>query len=60
MVTDGGQLIRTTVVDIRIAGRTTQGVTLFKTSKGESVVSVSRLTEDDETEDAPEDAPENG
>ncbi len=53
MVTDGGQLIRTTVVDIRIAGRTTQGVTLFKTSKGESVVSVSRLTEDDEAQDAP-------
>ncbi len=51
MVTDGGQLIRTTVVDIRIAGRTTQGVTLFKTSKGENVVSVSRLTEDDETEE---------
>ena len=50
MVTDGGQLIRTTVVDIRIAGRTTQGVTLFKTSKGESVVSVSRLTEEDEEE----------
>ncbi|MDH5489572.1 MAG: DNA gyrase subunit A, partial [Rhodospirillaceae bacterium] len=52
MVTDGGQLIRTTVEDIRIAGRTTQGVTLFKTSKGESVVSVSRLSEDGEDEEA--------
>jgi len=45
MVSDGGQLIRTTVVDIRIAGRNTQGVTLFKTAKGEHVVSVTRLTE---------------
>ncbi|MCK5445706.1 MAG: DNA gyrase subunit A, partial [Rhodospirillaceae bacterium] len=56
MVTNGGQLIRTTVVDIRIAGRSTQGVTLFKTSKGEEVVSVTRLSEDDE-EEAPAPAP---
>ena len=45
MVSDGGQLIRTTVVDIRIAGRNTQGVTLFKTAEDEHVVSVTRLTE---------------
>ena len=34
LVTDGGQLIRTTVVDIRAAGRNTQGVTIFKTREG--------------------------
>ena len=53
MVSDGGQLIRTTVVDIRIAGRNTQGVTLFKTAADEHVVSVTRLTdvEDDGDED---------
>lgn len=45
MVSDGGQLIRTTVVDIRIAGRNTQGVTLFKTAAEEHVVSVTRLSE---------------
>ncbi|MDH3335658.1 MAG: DNA gyrase subunit A, partial [Rhodospirillaceae bacterium] len=56
MVTDGGQLIRTTVEDIRIAGRTTQGVTLFKTSDGESVVSVSRLSEDGEDEESATDS----
>ena len=50
MVSDGGQLIRTTVVDIRIAGRNTQGVTLFKTAKGEHVVSVTRLTEVEDDE----------
>lgn len=48
MVSDGGQLIRTTVIDIRIAGRNTQGVTLFKTAKDEHVVSVTRLDEVEE------------
>ncbi len=55
LVTDGGQLIRCPVADIRIAGRNTQGVTLFKTAEGERVVSVSRLDESvldgDEDED---------
>ncbi len=41
MVTDGGQLIRTGVDQVRIAGRKTQGVTLFRVADGESVVSVS-------------------
>ena len=45
LVTDGGQIIRTPVIDVRIAGRNTQGVTLFDTAEDESVVSVSRLEE---------------
>jgi len=57
MVTDGGQLIRTPVDDIRIAGRQTQGVTLFRTSEGERVVSVAHVADangddDDEDDDA--------
>lgn len=47
LVTDSGQLIRTPVNDIRIAGRKTQGVTVFKVSEGERVVSVTRLGEDE-------------
>jgi DNA gyrase subunit A len=43
LVTDGGQLIRCPVHDIRVAGRRTQGVVLFKVGEGETVVSVSRL-----------------
>jgi DNA gyrase subunit A len=43
MVSDGGQLIRCPVSGIRIAGRATQGVTLFKTAEGEHVVSVTRI-----------------
>ena len=51
LVTDGGQLIRTPVQGIRVAGRNTQGVTIFKTRDGESVVSVERIEDVDEDED---------
>ena len=43
LVTDGGQLIRTPVDGIRIAGRNTQGVTIFRTREDEHVVSVGRI-----------------
>jgi len=43
MVTKGGQLIRTSVDDVRIAGRSTQGVTLFKVAEDEQLVSVTRV-----------------
>jgi DNA gyrase subunit A len=39
MVTDGGKIIRTPVRDVRIAGRSTAGVTLFRTAENEKVVS---------------------
>jgi DNA gyrase subunit A len=48
LVTDAGQLIRCPVDDIRIAGRLTQGVTLFRVGEEERVVSVARLREDSE------------
>ncbi|MCB1493983.1 MAG: DNA gyrase subunit A, partial [Rhodobiaceae bacterium] len=51
LVTNGGQLIRCPVGDIRIAGRSTQGVTVFKTAEGEKVVSVERISEDESDED---------
>ncbi|MBI3498864.1 MAG: DNA gyrase subunit A [Proteobacteria bacterium] len=49
LVTNRGQLIRCPVDDIRIAGRKTQGVTLFKVEEGERVVSVSHLPDTGET-----------
>jgi len=58
LVTDGGQLIRTPVHDVRIAGRNTQGVRIFKTDAEESVVSVERLSEPDGDDDVSEDAAE--
>jgi DNA gyrase subunit A len=45
LVTDGGQLIRTGVDEVRIAGRGTQGVTLFSVGEAEKVVSVAQVRE---------------
>ncbi len=47
LVTDGGQLIRCPVHDIRVAGRKTQGVVLFKVAEGERVASVAHLAEEE-------------
>ncbi|WP_299813217.1 DNA gyrase subunit A [uncultured Roseibium sp.] len=55
LVTDGGQLIRCPVHGIRIAGRATQGVIVFKTAEGEKVVAVEGLSEVDEEDDLDED-----
>ena len=52
MVTNGGQLIRCPVNQIRLAGRSTQGVRVLRTSGDERVVSVERLAE--QGEDKPE------
>jgi DNA gyrase subunit A len=48
LVTDKGQLIRCPVEDIRIAGRSTQGVIVFDTAEDEHVVSVEHIGEDAE------------
>jgi DNA gyrase subunit A len=45
MVSDQGKIIRAPVDDIRIAGRNTRGVILFRTADDEHVVSVERLAE---------------
>ena len=46
LVTDGGQVIRCPVHDIRQAGRSTQGVIVINTAEDEHVVSVERISED--------------
>lgn len=46
MVSDGGQVIRMPVHDIRLTGRKSKGVTLFRLSGEEKVVSVARLEDD--------------
>jgi DNA gyrase subunit A len=48
LVTDKGQLIRCPVEDIRIAGRSTQGVIVFNTADDEHVVSVEHIGDDGE------------
>jgi len=52
LVTDQAKLIRTTVGDIRIAGRNTQGVTIFKVAPGEQVVSAARIEESEDEAEA--------
>ncbi len=58
LVTNTGKLIRCPVHDIRIAGRRTQGVTLFRMDKEEYVVSVARIQEDENGEGEPASEPE--
>ena len=63
LVTDQGKMIRTTVGDIRVMGRSTQGVTIFRVGENEHVVSVAKIDEDDEEvelEGDDEFAPEEG
>jgi DNA gyrase subunit A len=50
LVTDQGQLIRVPVEQVRIAGRNTQGVTIFRTADDEHVVSVERLEGEGESD----------
>jgi len=45
LVTDGGQLIRTPVEGIRIAGRSTQGVIVFDTAEASACL-VERISEE--------------
>jgi DNA gyrase subunit A len=52
LVTDAGKLIRTPVNGIRIAGRSTQGVIVFNTAEDEKVVSVERISEEEDAADA--------
>ena len=59
LVTDSGQTIRTTVDDIRIAGRSTRGVIVFRVAEGERVVTVSASPEDEAAGDG-EDGDEDG
>ncbi len=65
LATDGGQLIRFPVRQVRLAGRATQGVILFRTSEGETVVSAAHLPEaagsgEDDGEVSAEDMPGEG
>jgi DNA gyrase subunit A len=48
LVTDQGQIIRCPVHDIRLAGRRTQGVTIFRVGTNEKVVAVAKIPGDEE------------
>jgi DNA gyrase subunit A len=53
LITDGGTLVRTPVEHVSITGRNTQGVTLIKLGKKESLVQLARIVnlDDDDNDD---------
>ena len=51
LITKKGTLIRCPVQGIRVTGRNTQGVTLFRTSNGERIVSAALISERENNED---------
>ncbi|MFB6371869.1 MAG: DNA gyrase C-terminal beta-propeller domain-containing protein, partial [Bradymonadaceae bacterium] len=52
LVTDHGQIIRVPAEDISVYGRNTQGVTVMETAEDEHVVSMARLVEPEEEDEA--------
>jgi len=51
LISDGGTLVRTSVGEISILGRNTQGVTLIRLRNGEQLVGVARIEEEEEAEE---------
>jgi DNA gyrase subunit A len=45
MITNSGKIIRMRMAELRVIGRNTQGVRLFKLAQGEKVVAVDRMAE---------------
>lgn len=52
MVTDGGLLVRCPVKNISIVSRAARGVTVIRTKEGERVVSVERIEDSDDEDEA--------
>jgi DNA gyrase subunit A len=48
LITDAGQMIRSRVAEIRIAGRRTQGVRVFRLATDEKVVSAERIFDEED------------
>ncbi|MEM1400072.1 MAG: DNA gyrase subunit A [Pseudomonadota bacterium] len=55
LATDGGQVIRCPVNQVRLAARKTLGVTIFKVDEDERVVSVAAISDPGENEDSLDD-----
>ncbi len=58
LITDDGTIIRTSVDDIRVCGRNTQGVRLMRVAEGSQVVGVARAEAEEEEEEDVTPAPE--
>jgi DNA gyrase subunit A len=60
LITNSGKLIRTHIKDIRIAGRNTQGVTLFRVDDAEKIVSSARIPLDEQAPEIEDSSEETG
>nr|MCU0677117.1 hypothetical protein [Myxococcota bacterium] len=56
VITDGGQIIRTRVSEIREAGRNTQGVIVIRLNEGERVVDIEPVSAEEAEDEAVEGA----
>ncbi len=56
MITEGGQVVRTRVADVRAIGRNTQGVRVMDTPEGDRVVSVALIEPEEESDAEASDA----
>ena len=52
LITDTGRVIKTRVDDIRVVGRNTKGVRLMRIDDDERIVSIARVVEQDEDDEA--------
>jgi len=64
LISDRGTLVRTSVAEVRVMGRNTQGVRLIRLIEGESLVGLQRVDEnvgsdDDSTDDSTDDNADN-
>ena len=50
LITDDGTIIRTRAADVRLCGRSTQGVRIMRLAEGSSVVGVCRAEKEEEEE----------
>jgi len=51
MITERGQVVRTRVADVRVIGRSTQGVTLMDVPKKDQIVAVALIVPEEESDD---------
>jgi len=60
LITDDGTIIRARAADVRLCGRSTQGVRIMRLAEGSTVVGVCRAEKEEETPDEPENTEETG
>ena len=60
LITDDGTIIRTRAADVRLCGRSTQGVRIMRLAEGSTVVGVCRAEKEEEEEDISPEAEESG